>query len=72
MNEPEVLLQTPRFRVVRQKRQLADGTWHTRETVVHPGAAVIVPLIGDDQVCLIRNYRVAVGEELIELPAGTI
>ena len=31
-----------------------------------------MPLIGDDQVCLIRNYRVAVGEELIELPAGTI
>jgi ADP-ribose pyrophosphatase len=33
---------------------------------------VILPLVDQDQVCLIRNYRVAVGRELIELPAGTL
>jgi ADP-ribose pyrophosphatase len=72
IDEPEILLETPRFRVVRRSRQLADGAWHSRETVVHPGAAVILPWVDDDHVCLIRNYRVAVDEELIELPAGTI
>jgi ADP-ribose pyrophosphatase len=66
------LLVTSRFRVVRQTRRLPDGTLHSRETVMHPGAAVILPLIDPDCVCLIRNYRVAVDEELIELPAGTI
>lgn len=71
-DEPELLLVTPRFRVVRQSRRLADGSLHCRETVVHPGAAVILPLIDADHVCLIRNERIAVGEELIELPAGTI
>jgi ADP-ribose pyrophosphatase len=71
-DEPEILLETPRFRVVRRRRQLADGTWDAREAVVHPGAAVILPLVDDDHVCLIRNYRIAVDEELIELPAGTI
>jgi ADP-ribose pyrophosphatase len=71
-DEPEILLETSRFRVVRQSRQLADGTVHSRETVVHPGAAVILPLIDADRICLIRNYRVGVDEELIELPAGTI
>ena len=71
-NEPEIMLETPRFRVVRRRRQLADGTWDVREAVVHPGAAVILPLVDDDHVCLIRNYRIAVDEELIELPAGTI
>src|SRR5260370_29641015 len=70
--EPEILLETSRFRVVRQTRQLDDGTVHSRETVVHPGAAVILPLIDADRICLIRNYRVAVDEELTELPAGTI
>jgi ADP-ribose pyrophosphatase len=39
---------------------------------MHPGAAVILPLVDDDHVCLIKNYRIAVSEELIELPAGTI
>src|SRR5947209_8239441 len=72
MYEPEILLETARFSVVRRSRQLGDGTIHSREIVVHPGAAVILPLVDADRVCLIRNYRVAVDEELIELPAGTI
>ena len=70
--EPELLLATSRFRVVRHVERLADGTEHVRETVVHPGAVAVLPLLDDGRVCLIRNYRVAVDEELIELPAGTI
>jgi len=70
--EPELLLATPRFRVVRHIERLADGALHARETVVHPGAVAILPILDDGRVCLIRNYRVAVDEELIELPAGTI
>jgi ADP-ribose diphosphatase len=69
---PETVLKTPRFRVVRLRRKLLDGTWHSREAVMHPGAAVILPLVDDDHICLIKNYRIAVDEELIELPAGTI
>jgi ADP-ribose pyrophosphatase len=70
--DPELLLETSRFRVVRHIQRLADGTNHSRETVVHPGAVVILPLLPNDRLCLIRNYRIAVDEELIELPAGTI
>ena len=33
---------------------------------------MILPLVEGDQVCLIRNYRIAVQKTLIELPAGTI
>ena len=29
-------------------------------------------MIDDTHVCLIRNYRVAVGKTLVELPAGTL
>ena len=43
--EPELLLETRRFRVVRHSQTLADGTVHQRETVVHPGAVVIVGLL---------------------------
>jgi ADP-ribose pyrophosphatase len=69
---PEELLQTPRFRVQRLRRQLADGTVMHREIVRHPGSVVILPLVDDNRVCLIRNFRMAVGQPLIELPAGTL
>lgn len=73
---PEILLETRRFRVVRHRRLLPSGQTHSRETIEHPGAVVILPIItsgspGDEQVVLIRNFRVAVGQRLLELPAGT-
>lgn len=43
-----------------------------REVVLHPGAVVVLPLLGDGRVCLLRNRRFAVGETLWELPAGTL
>jgi ADP-ribose pyrophosphatase len=71
-DEPELLLQARRFRVVRMSRKLADGETHTHDVVLHPGAVVILPMVAADHVCLIRNYRMAVGETLLELPAGTL
>ncbi|PQO26887.1 NUDIX hydrolase [Blastopirellula marina] len=52
------------------ERVVHDG--RQRDVVRHPGAAVILPVVGDDQICLIRNYRVSVEQALIELPAGTL
>lgn len=68
----ELILVTRRFRVVRQHRTMPDGQIITRETIQHPGAVVIVPLLNDGRVCLLRNYRLAVNATLIELPAGTL
>ena len=70
--EPQLLLQTSKFTVVRQTQTTPAGKTKTREIVRHPGACVIVPLLNDGRVCLIRNYRIAVGQTLIELPAGTL
>jgi len=39
---------------------------------VHPGAVVILPILSDGRIVLIRQHRIAVEENLIELPAGTI
>ena len=68
----EVVFQGKRFRVVRRSRPLAGDAAATREVVVHPGAVVILPWIDDERICLIENARVAVGETLLELPAGTL
>ena len=51
--------------------RLADGRETTRAVVFHPGAVAIVPLLPDGRVVLIRQYRHATGEALLELPAGT-
>ncbi|MDB5325626.1 MAG: hydrolase [Phycisphaerales bacterium] len=49
-----------------------EGRKHKRELVVHPGAAVILPVLPDGRIMMIKTYRYAVGEHLLELPAGTI
>ena len=72
MNNPEILFQGQRFRVERAVQTMPDGSRHVREVVRHPGAVVILPLLDDGRVCFVRNYRVAVGQTLIELPAGTL
>jgi ADP-ribose pyrophosphatase len=66
------LLRTSRFRVVEVSRRAADGSSRTRAVIRHPGAVTILPLVDPETVCLIRNFRVSVGQTLIELPAGTL
>lgn len=44
----------------------------TREVVHHRGSAVILPCFEDGRVLLIRQYRLAAGSSLWELPAGGI
>ncbi len=71
MTQPELLLRSRKFCVERRQFEAA-GTVHTADIIVHPGAAVVLPLLDDGRVVLIRNHRVAVGTDLLELPAGTL
>lgn len=41
-----------------------------REVVRHPGAVAVVPFTKDRDVVLIRQFREAVGETVLEIPAG--
>lgn len=68
----EILLRTRRFQVLRLGQTMPDGSTHFREIVRHPGAVTILPLLGDGRVCLVENFRVSVGQKLLELPAGTL
>ena len=47
-----------------------DGEELVRDVVHHPGAVSVVPLHDDGRVTLIRQYRAAVDEDLLEIPAG--
>ena len=68
----DTLLETSKFRIVRTRQEGPGVKTKEREVVRHPGAVAILPLLDDGRVCLIRNRRLSVDQELIELPAGTL
>ena len=43
-----------------------------REWVKHPGAACCIPILNNGNIIMVKQYRYAVDEESIELPAGKI
>lgn len=49
-----------------------DAVEYDREIVAHPGSAVIVPVFADGTVTLVRQYRHAAGQYLLEIPAGSL
>jgi ADP-ribose diphosphatase len=51
---------------------LPSGARATREYVVHPGAAVVVPILDDGRLVMERQYRYPVGRALLEFPAGKL
>lgn len=67
----ETLLETSRFRVVKQTVTRPGGAQASCQYVVHPGSVAILPLLDDDHLCLIRNRRLTVGQTIVEVPAGT-
>ena len=46
-----------------------DGETMERELVRHPGAVAVVPVEGD-HVVLVRQFRAAIADALLEIPAG--
>ncbi len=50
----------------------ADGSRGTRDLVAHPGAVAILAVDDRDRVLFVRQWRVAAGRALLEIPAGTI
>lgn len=49
--------------------QCPDGERVERIAITHPGAVAVVPIDGD-HVVLIRQYRAALDDWLLEIPAG--
>jgi ADP-ribose pyrophosphatase len=57
-----------------ERFQTADGQETETAYIDHPGAVVLVPLATmdpDPQILILRQYRRAVAQTVLELPAGT-
>ena len=60
------------FNVDRLRVELPDGRVAIRDVVRHPGAVAIVALTEEGRICLVRQYRTALGRVTVEIPAGKL
>lgn len=58
--------------VKRDQVRLPNGNTSQREYVIHPGAVVVVPILPNGNVVLEKQFRYALHQVFIELPAGKI
>jgi ADP-ribose pyrophosphatase len=73
---PEIIASTPIYQGrifdvrVDDVRNGADE--YKREVVTHRGSAVIIPVFEANTIALVRQYRHAANEYLLEVPAGSL
>ena len=60
------------FTLVTESITLSNGFETDIHILRHPGAAAVVPLTASGAIILIHQYRHAVGENIWEIPAGTL
>jgi ADP-ribose pyrophosphatase len=52
--------------------KLPNGKESVREVVEHAGAVGIVPVSDDNKIILVKQFRKALDQEIIEIPAGKL
>jgi ADP-ribose diphosphatase len=60
------------FQVLTEKVRLPDGSVRDYYTVKHPGAVAVVPVDQEGRILMVRQYRQAAEDNLLELPAGKL
>ncbi len=70
--EKEVVFEGRIITVRKDKAELGDGSIAPRELVIHSGGVCVVPLTDDNRVIMVRQFRYAFGEPLLEIPAGKL
>ena len=76
MDKPttETVWQGASWRLKAYQQPLANGRFETKGYIEHPGAVALVPLMAiepEPTVIMLRQYRVALDDTILELPAGT-
>ena len=58
--------------VTLDQAQLCDGRIAKREVVHHPGGVSVLPVDGEGNCYMVRQFRYPVGETVLEIPAGKL
>lgn len=56
-------------KIVVRKDSQHSNVW---DVVMHPGSIVLIPVMSDGKILLIKQWRHAIDQIVIELPAGTL
>lgn len=70
--QSETVFEGRAFSVRRDAVRTHTGRLVTLEIVEHASSVTLVPLDAEARVWFVRQYRHATGEDLLELPAGTL
>ena len=68
----EIIYQGRLLDVRKDEVLLPNGKSSTREWINHPGAVCLIPILPDEKIALVKQYRYPVLNHMIELPAGKI
>ncbi len=60
------------IKVYRDTVELENKKIATRDVVRHKGASCIAPLTDNKELIFVRQFRYALGKEMLELPAGKL
>jgi ADP-ribose pyrophosphatase len=60
------------FSVKQREVKTASGRIVRRDTVMHPGAAVFLPITAKGNFLFVKQYRHSIGHEILECPAGSL
>lgn len=68
----ETIFEGKVFTVQRDRIRLPDGREAEREVIRHPGGVGVLALDEENHIIMVRQYRYAAGEILLEIPAGRL
>ena len=68
----ESLLKGRAFEIRRDWMQSPDGRETNFDVIDHGGSVILVPVDKEGNLLFVRQYRHAAGQDLLELPAGTL
>jgi ADP-ribose pyrophosphatase len=68
----EILMKGRAFAIRRDHLKTPDGRETKFEIIEHGGSVVIIPVDQNGNMLLVRQYRHATGQYLLEMPAGTL
>lgn len=69
-SQDQVMYRGAFIQVRKARVLLPDGRIVEKEQIVHPDSVTIVPVLDENQIVMIRQYRPVLERELWELPAG--
>jgi ADP-ribose pyrophosphatase len=68
----QIIYQAKYFSVVEEEVEILPERIVKRAIVKHPGAVVVIPVDAEGKLLLVKQFRLALRDSILEFPAGTL